>query len=135
MSRGPTRLTGRRGRLARRSRRRASRMGSVFAETHDCFTIAELMVYEAMGLAQTGRAQRAAPGVFTEGELPVNLSGGLKSKGHPVGATGVSMHVMAAMQLTGAAGDLQNDGAELGGVFNMGGPGVANYCSVLERRN
>ena len=73
--------------------------------------------------------------VFPDGELPINLSGGLKSKGHPVGATGVSMHVMSAMQLTGSAGDLQKDGAELGCVFNMGGSGVANYCSILERRH
>jgi acetyl-CoA C-acetyltransferase len=59
----------------------------------------------------------------------------LKAKGHPVGATGVSMHVMTAMQLTGEAGDIQADKADLGCVMNMGGSGVANYCSVLERRN
>jgi len=108
-----------------------------FAEVHDCFTIAELLVYEAMGLAESGKGSNViADGtVFPDGELPINLSGGLKSKGHPVGATGVSMHVMAAMQLTGSAGDLQKDGAELGCVFNMGGSGVANYCSILERRN
>jgi acetyl-CoA C-acetyltransferase len=108
-----------------------------FAEVHDCFTIAELLVYEAMGLAETGKGSNviAAGTVFPDGELPINLSGGLKSKGHPVGATGVSMHVMAAMQLTGEAGDLQKDGAELGCVFNMGGSGVANYCSILERRD
>jgi acetyl-CoA C-acetyltransferase len=108
-----------------------------FAEVHDCFTIAELLCYEAMGLAETGKGSNAiADGtVFPDGDLPINLSGGLKSKGHPVGATGVSMHVMSAMQLTGSAGDLQKDGAELGCVFNMGGSGVANYCSVLERRN
>jgi acetyl-CoA C-acetyltransferase len=108
-----------------------------FAEVHDCFTIAELLCYEAMGLAETGKGSNviAAGTVFPDGDLPINLSGGLKSKGHPVGATGVSMHVMSAMQLTGSAGDLQKDGAELGCVFNMGGSGVANYCSVLERRN
>ncbi len=108
-----------------------------FAEVHDCFTIAELLVYEAMGLAPKGEgASVLANGtVFPDGDLPVNLSGGLKAKGHPVGATGVSMHVMSAMQLTGEAGDLQKAGAELGCVFNMGGSGVANYCSVLERRN
>ena len=108
-----------------------------FAEVHDCFTIAELLCYEAMGLAETGKGSDviAAGTTFPDGDLPVNLSGGLKSKGHPVGATGVSMHVMAAMQLAGEAGELQKDGAELGCVFNMGGSGVANYCSVLERRN
>lgn len=108
-----------------------------FAEIHDCFTIAELLVYEAMGLAPKGQGASALDSgmVMPDGELPINLSGGLKAKGHPVGATGVSMHVMSAMQLTGTAGDLQKANAELGCVFNMGGSGVANYCSVLERRN
>jgi len=64
--------------------------------------------------------------------LPVNLSGGLKAKGHPVGATGVSMLAMAFRQLTGTAGDLQLPQPTLGLVFNMGGAGVANYASVLE---
>ena len=67
-----------------------------------------------------------------DGKLPVNPSGGLKSKGHPIGATGVSMHVMAAMQLTGEAGDMQVPNAELAGVFNMGGAAVANYVWILE---
>ena len=108
-----------------------------FAEIHDCFTIAELLVYEAMGLAPKGKGASALEQgtVFPDGDLPINLSGGLKAKGHPVGATGVSMHVMSAMQLTGEAGDLQKPDAELGCVFNMGGSGVANYCSILERRN
>ncbi|WOI55954.1 acetyl-CoA acetyltransferase [Palleronia sp. LCG004] len=105
-----------------------------FAEVHDCFTIAELMIYEAMGLTPRGKGARAiAEGVVAKGgSCPVNLSGGLKAKGHPVGATGVSMHVMAARQLTGAAEGMQAEGAEIGLVFNMGGSGVANYCSVLE---
>ena len=68
-----------------------------------------------------------------DGRLPVNVSGGLKSKGHPIGATGGSMHVMAAMQLAGEAGDMQVPGASLAGVFNMGGAAVANYVSLLER--
>ncbi len=66
------------------------------------------------------------------GSLPVNLSGGLKSKGHPVGATGVSQHVLASMQLTGTAGDMQLPTARRGLVHNMGGLAVANYVSVLE---
>ena len=108
-----------------------------FAEVHDCFTIAELLVYEAMGLAPKGQGANVLKDgiVYPDGSLPINLSGGLKSKGHPVGATGVSMHVMSAMQLAGEAGDLQKDNADLGCVFNMGGSGVANYCSILERRN
>ncbi len=103
-------------------------------ETHDCFTIAELLEYEAMGLAPRGEGAEAALNGWTEigGKLPVNPSGGLKSKGHPIGATGVSMHVMCAMQLTGTAGDMQVPGASLAGVFNMGGAAVANYCSILE---
>ncbi len=108
-----------------------------FAEIHDCFTIAELLVYEAMGLAPKGKGAHVLEDgtVYRGGSLPINLSGGLKAKGHPVGATGVSMHVMTAMQLTGEAGDIQADKADLGCVMNMGGSGVANYCSVLERRN
>ena len=104
-------------------------------ETHDCFTIAELMQYEAMGLTPAGEGARAIIEGWTQkdGRLPVNPSGGLKSKGHPIGATGVSMHVMAAMQLTGAAGDMQIKNASLAGIFNMGGAGVANYTSILEQ--
>ncbi|HBM58841.1 MAG TPA: thiolase domain-containing protein [Citreicella sp.] len=104
-------------------------------ETHDCFTIAELLEYEAMGLADPGQGGRVIREGITakDGRLPVNASGGLKSKGHPIGATGVSMHVMAAMQLTGEAGGMQIPGARLAGVFNMGGAAVANYVSILER--
>ena len=105
-----------------------------FVELHDCFTIAELLHYEAMGLAPQGQgAQVALSGVTrADGDLPVNPSGGLKSKGHPIGATGVSQHVMAAMQLASVAGDMQVPQARLGAVFNMGGSAVANYLSVME---
>jgi acetyl-CoA C-acetyltransferase len=104
-------------------------------ETHDCFTIAELLQYEAMGLTPRGQGARAALEGWTEkdGKLPVNASGGLKAKGHPIGATGVSMHIMAAMQLTGKAGAMQvKNNPKLAGVFNMGGAAVANYVSILE---
>jgi acetyl-CoA C-acetyltransferase len=106
-----------------------------FVETHDCFTIAELMEYEAMGLVGEGQGARAVAEGLTEksGRLPVNPSGGLKAKGHPIGATGVSMHALTAMQLTGTAGDIQVANARLGGIFNMGGTAVANYVSILER--
>ena len=106
-----------------------------FAETHDCFTIAELIEYEAMGLTREGEGARAVAEGWTrkDGRLPINPSGGLKSKGHPIGATGVSMHALAAMQLCGAAGDMQVKDARLGGIFNMGGTAVANYVSILER--
>jgi acetyl-CoA C-acetyltransferase len=106
-----------------------------FVETHDCFTIAELIEYEAMGLAPEGEGAKAILEGWTQkgGKLPVNPSGGLKAKGHPIGATGVSMHVLTAMQLAGEAGEMQIEAAALGGIFNMGGAAVANYVSVLER--
>lgn len=105
------------------------------AEVHDCFTIAELMIYEAMGLTPLGQGARAIEEgwVMPGGKLPINASGGLKAKGHPVGATGVSMHVLAAKQLLGEASGLQIPDARLAAVFNMGGMGVANYASILER--
>src|SRR3954449_6395375 len=109
--------------------------GLSFVETHDCFTVAELIEYEAMGLAPEGQGAVAIREGWTrkDGKLPVNPSGGLKSKGHPIGATGVSMHALSAMQLCGEAGAMQVKDAALGGVFNMGGAAVANYVSVLER--
>jgi acetyl-CoA C-acetyltransferase len=106
-----------------------------FVETHDCFTIAELIEYEAMGLTEPGQGARAILEGWTEkdGRLPINPSGGLKAKGHPIGATGVSMHVMTAMQLAGQAPEgMQLKNAKLGGIFNMGGAAVANYVSILE---
>jgi acetyl-CoA C-acetyltransferase len=112
------------------------RLGDLsFAEVHDCFTIAELIEYEAMGLVGEGEGARAIAEGWTrkDGRLPINPSGGLKAKGHPIGATGVSMHALCAMQLTGAAGDMQVKDARLAGLFNMGGSAVANYVSILER--
>jgi acetyl-CoA C-acetyltransferase len=106
-----------------------------FVETHDCFTVAELIEYEAMGLTPQGQGSRAIKEGWTQmgGKLPINPSGGLKSKGHPIGATGVSMHVLTAMQLLGQAPEgMQVKGAKLGGIFNMGGAAVANYVSILE---
>lgn len=106
-----------------------------FVETHDCFTVAELIEYEAMGLTPRGQGARAILEGWTQkdGKLPINPSGGLKAKGHPIGATGVSMHVMSAMQLTGQAPEgMQLKNPELAGIFNMGGAAVANYVSLLE---
>jgi acetyl-CoA C-acetyltransferase len=106
-----------------------------FVETHDCFTVAELIEYEAMGLTPKGQGARAIKEGWTQkdGKLPVNASGGLKAKGHPIGATGVSMHVMTAMQLAGQAPEgMQLNNPQLGGIFNMGGAAVANYVSILE---
>ena len=103
-------------------------------ETHDCFTIAELLEYEAMGLAPRGEGGRAILEGWTakDGKLPVNPSGGLKSKGHPIGATGVSMHIMGALQVRGEAGDMQVEDAKIAGIYNMGGAAVANFVSILE---
>ena len=108
-----------------------------FVETHDCFTIAELIEYEAMGLTQRGEGYKVLEEgtVYKDGKLPINPSGGLKAKGHPVGATGVSQHVMACMQLIGEAKEMQIKDASLGGIFNMGGSAVANYVSILERKS
>lgn len=105
-------------------------------ETHDCFTVAELIEYEAMGLVAPGEGHRVVREGWAEigGRLPVNPSGGLKAKGHPIGATGVSQHVMACLQLVGEAGEMQLSSPALAGVFNMGGAAVANYVSILERR-
>ncbi len=106
-----------------------------FVETHDCFTVAELIEYEAMGLTPKGQGARAIKEGWTQkdGKLPINVSGGLKAKGHPIGATGVSMHVLTAMQLLGQAPEgMQLKDAQLGGIFNMGGAAVANYVSILE---
>ncbi len=105
-----------------------------FVETHDCFTVAELIEYEAMGLTPRGQGARAILEGWTQkdGKLPVNPSGGLKAKGHPIGATGVSMHALCAMQLAGTAGDIQVRNAALAGIMNMGGAAVANFVSILE---
>ncbi|HPB73001.1 MAG TPA: thiolase domain-containing protein [Phycicoccus sp.] len=102
-------------------------------ELHDCFTIAELVLYEALGLAANGRGVSVLDEgvVYADGPLPVNRSGGLKAKGHPVGATGVSQHVLCAMQLTGTAGAMQLPNPRLAGVFNMGGLAVANHATIL----
>ncbi len=134
--RDPTRFTGAEAAWARALAEAGLALDDLsFVETHDCFTIAELIEYEAMGLTPRGQGARAALEGWTQpdGRLPVNRSGGLKAKGHPVGATGVSMHVMAAMQLAGEAGALQLPRADTAGVFNMGGAAVANYVSILER--
>jgi acetyl-CoA C-acetyltransferase len=104
------------------------------AEVHDCFTIAELMMVEALGIVPAGKGREAViEGATTrDGKLPLNLSGGLKAKGHAIGATGVSMHVLAARQVLGIADEMQLPGASLAMIVNMGGDAVANYASILE---
>ena len=106
-----------------------------FAEVHDCFTIAELLAYEALGLAEDGKGGEILGEGIVEvgGKTPVNASGGLKAKGHPVGATGVSMAVLATRQLKGEAIGHQIDGAKTGITFNIGGSAASNYALVLKR--
>lgn len=105
------------------------------AEVHDCFTITELLIYEALGLAASGKGREAILNgdVYVGGRLPVNPSGGLKAKGHPVGATGVSMQVLIARQLLGEAVGLQVNGAETGLTLNIGGSGATNIVTILRR--
>jgi acetyl-CoA C-acetyltransferase len=104
-------------------------------ECQDTDAARELLAWAELGLCAPGdQAKILADGdALIGGKLPVNPSGGLKAKGHPIGATGVSMHVLAAMQLAGEAGGMQVRDAKIGGLFNMGGAAVANYVSILER--
>lgn len=107
------------------------------AEVHDCFTITEILIYEALGLAPDGEGWKLLEDekslVYPGGKLPVNLSGGLKAKGHPVGATGASMHVLVARQLMGEAIGIQADSPENGLVYNIGGSAASNLVSILRR--
>ncbi|MBI4577834.1 MAG: thiolase domain-containing protein [Planctomycetes bacterium] len=105
-----------------------------FAEVHDCFTIAEVMVVEALGLADRGKGGEAASSGYTRlgGRVPVNASGGLKSKGHPVGATGVAQVREAVVQLRGQAGERQVRGARWGLTQNMGGTGASSVVHIFQ---
>jgi len=104
------------------------------AEVHDCFTIAEIMVLEALGFCRPGEGAAQAPSGRTAlgGERPVNTSGGLKSKGHPVGATGVAQVIEIVTQLRGEAGERQVKGARVGLTQNMGGTGASSVVHILE---
>jgi acetyl-CoA C-acetyltransferase len=104
------------------------------AEVHDCFTIAEIMVLEALGFCRPGEGAAQAPAGRTAlgGERPVNTSGGLKSKGHPVGATGVAQVIEIVTQLRGEAGERQVKGARVGLTQNMGGTGASSVVHILE---
>jgi acetyl-CoA C-acetyltransferase len=103
-------------------------------EVHDCFTIAELVVMESLGLVGKGEAGKAtlAGRTARDGDLPVNTSGGLKSKGHPVGATGVAQVMEIVKQLRGEAGERQVAGARRGLTQNMGGSGGSAVVHILE---
>ena len=104
------------------------------AEVHDCFTIAEIMSTEALGFFDYGEGASAVEKGLTQigGQIPINASGGLKSKGHPVGATGVAQVVEIASHLWGRAADRQVDGAKIGLAQNMGGSGGSSVVHILE---
>jgi acetyl-CoA C-acetyltransferase len=107
-----------------------------FAEVHDCFTIAEIVATEDLGFFQPGEGGIAALEGRTRlgGPLPINVSGGLKAKGHPVGSTGVGQGVEAVYQLRGQAGDRQVKGAAVGLTHNLGGSGGTCTVHIYERR-
>jgi acetyl-CoA C-acetyltransferase len=104
-------------------------------EVHDCFTIAEICVIEALGMVEKGKGGQAVEDelTFIEGKIPVNASGGLKSKGHPVGATGTAQAVEIVKQLRGKAGERQVKGARIGMTQNMGGSGGSTVVHIFER--
>ena len=104
-------------------------------EVHDCFTIAEICVMEALGLVEKGKGGKAIQDGLTalQGKIPVNASGGLKSKGHPVGATGVAQVVEIVKQLRGEAGPRQVKDARIGMTQNMGGSGGSSVVHIFER--
>ena len=103
-------------------------------EVHDCFSIAEICVTEALGFFEPGKGGAAVESGATAigGKIPVNTSGGLKSKGHPVGATGVAQIIEVTEQLRGASGERQVEGAKVGMAQNMGGSGGSSVCHILE---
>ena len=105
-----------------------------FAEVHDCFTIAEIIVSESLGLIERGKGGPAAEAGVTalDGKIPINASGGLKSKGHPVGATGIAQIVEITEQLRGEAGKRQLKNARVGLAQNMGGSGGSSVVHILE---
>ena len=106
-----------------------------FAEVHDCFTIAEIMAIEDLGFCKKGEGGKLTEEGVTAlgGKIPINTSGGLKGKGHPVGATGVAQAIEAVLQLRGEAGKRQVSGAEMGLIHNVGGSGGTAVVHVLKR--
>ena len=105
------------------------------AEVHDCFTIAEIIAYEDLGFCKPGEGGRLIEeGITTlDGSLPVNTSGGLKAKGHPVGATGTAQAYEIYLQLTGQAEKRQVENAEVGLTHNVGGSGATAVVHIYRR--
>ncbi len=105
------------------------------AEVHDCFTIAELMAYENLGFAKPGEGRELIRNkeTYKEGRIPVNVDGGLLSKGHPIGATGGSQIRTIVLQLRDEAGNIQVKSPEIGLVHNIGGVGLYGNVTILGR--
>ena len=105
------------------------------AEVHDAFSPAELMAYEAIGLANKGEGYKLLREgrTMADGDIPVNVSGGLKAKGHPIGATGIGMIIEIYLQVRGQAGERQVPGVEYGVVENHGGTGATSVVTILGR--
>ncbi len=105
------------------------------AEAHDCFSIAEIMAYENLGFCKPGEGGKLieTSQTYIGGKIPVNIDGGLLSKGHPIGATGGSQIRTIVLQLQGRAGKTQVDGAEVGLVHNIGGVGLYGNVTILRR--
>lgn len=127
--------------VAREAARQAYRMAGIgpgdvdVAEVHDCFTIAELMAYEDLGFAKPGEGREliGARETYKEGRIPVNVDGGLLSKGHPIGATGGSQIRTIVLQLREEAGPIQVKSPEIGLVHNIGGVGLYGNVTILGR--
>jgi len=127
--------------VAERAAHQAYKMAGVtpsdidVAEVHDCFTIAELMAYENLGFAKPGQGKELIKGkeTYKEGSIPVNVDGGLLSKGHPIGATGGSQIRTIVLQLRGEAGEMQVKDPEIGLIHNIGGVGLYGNVTILGR--
>jgi acetyl-CoA C-acetyltransferase len=127
--------------VARQAAQQAYEMAGVgpkdidVAEVHDCFTIAEMMAYENLGFAEPGEGKELirAKETYQEGRIPVNVDGGLLSKGHPIGATGGSQIRTIVLQLRDEAGDIQVKNPEIGLVHNIGGVGLYGNVTILGR--
>jgi len=127
--------------VARQAGKQAYEMAGVtpadidVAEVHDCFTIAEMMAYEDLGFAEPGEGKELIKNkeTYKEGSIPVNVDGGLLSKGHPIGATGGSQIRTVVLQLRGEAGDIQVKDPEIGLVHNIGGVGLYGNVTILGR--
>ncbi len=127
--------------VARQASEQAYKMAGVtpkdidVAEVHDCFTISEILAYEDLGFAKPGEGRELVKSkeTYKEGNIPVNVDGGLLSKGHPIGATGGSQIRTIVLQLRGDAGEMQVKDPEIGLVHNIGGVGLYGNVTILGR--